>query len=42
VAIYGGKTRIHPGGGRENFLLLPIIPERRRPNTRKTGSRRAL
>jgi len=40
VAIYGGKTRIHLGGGRENFLLLPIIPER--PNTRKTGSRRAL
>ena len=25
VAIYGGKTRIHLGGGRENFLLLPII-----------------
>jgi len=39
-ASYGGKTRIHLGGGRENFLLLPIIPER--PNTRKTGSRRAL
>jgi predicted acyl esterase len=28
VAIYGGKTTIHIGGGRENFLLLPIIPDR--------------
>jgi predicted acyl esterase len=26
VEIYGGKTTIHLGGGRENFLLLPIIP----------------
>ena len=26
VAIYGGKTTIHLGGGRENFVLLPIIP----------------
>ena len=28
VAIYGGKTTLHLGGGRENFLLLPIIPEK--------------
>ncbi len=28
VAIYGGKTTIHLGGGRENFVLLPIIPPR--------------
>ena len=28
VAIYGGKTTIHIGGGWENFLLLPIIPDR--------------
>jgi len=28
VAIYGGKTSIHFGGGRENYLLLPIIPEK--------------
>jgi hypothetical protein len=28
VAIYGGKTTIHIGGGRENFLLLPIIPDK--------------
>jgi len=26
LAIYGGRTTIHLGGGRENFLLLPIIP----------------
>jgi len=28
MAIYGGKTTIHVGDGRENFLLLPIIPDR--------------
>jgi hypothetical protein len=28
VAIYDGKTTIHIGGGRENFLLLPTIPNR--------------
>ncbi len=27
--IYGGKTTIHLGGGRENFVLLPIIPPRK-------------
>jgi predicted acyl esterase len=26
LAIYGGKTTLHLGGGRENFVLLPIIP----------------
>jgi predicted acyl esterase len=26
VAIYGGKTSIHLAKGRENYLLLPIIP----------------
>jgi hypothetical protein len=26
TAIYGGKTTIHFGGKRENFVLLPIIP----------------
>ena len=26
VAIYGGRTTIHLGGDRENFVLLPIIP----------------
>jgi len=29
VTIYGGKTTIHIGHGRENFLLLPIIPPRK-------------
>jgi hypothetical protein len=28
VAIYGGETTIHVGGGKENFVLLPIIPEK--------------
>jgi hypothetical protein len=26
LEIYGGKTTIHLGGGRENFVLLPVIP----------------
>jgi uncharacterized protein len=39
VAVYGGTTSIHLGG-RENFLLLPIIPERQGTKARKTGSRR--
>ena len=29
LEIYGGKTTIHLGGGRENFVLLPIIPPRK-------------
>jgi hypothetical protein len=46
VAIYGGKTTIHIGGGRENFLLLPIIPDRSKakpPASKagKTAARRA-
>jgi hypothetical protein len=48
VAIYGGKTTIHIGGGRENFLLLPIIPDRatKPPRSKparaaKTAARRA-
>ena len=28
LEIYGGKTTLHLGGGRENFVLLPIIPPR--------------
>ena len=28
MAIYGGETTIHLGGGKENFVLLPIIPEK--------------
>jgi hypothetical protein len=26
--IYGGRTTLHLGGDRENFVLLPIIPAR--------------
>jgi predicted acyl esterase len=37
-AIYGGKTTIHLGGGRDNFVLLPIIPER---TARKVAKRQA-
>ena len=29
LEIYGGKTTLHLGGGRENFVLLPIIPPRK-------------
>ena len=28
VAIYGGTTTLHLGGDRDNFVLLPIIPEK--------------
>ena len=28
VAIYGGQTTLHLGGGRESFVLLPVIPAR--------------
>jgi hypothetical protein len=28
MEIYGGQTTIHLGSGRENYVLLPIIPER--------------
>jgi hypothetical protein len=34
LEIYGGKTTIHLGGDRENYLLLPIIPK-------KTGAKAA-
>jgi predicted acyl esterase len=29
LEIYGGQATIHLGGGRENFVLLPIIPARK-------------
>ena len=28
MANFGGETTIHLGGGKENFVLLPIIPEK--------------
>jgi predicted acyl esterase len=34
VAVYGGRTTIHLGGGRDNFVLLPIIPPQ--PMARRT------
>ena len=24
--VFGGKVTLHAGGGRESYLLLPIIP----------------
>jgi predicted acyl esterase len=47
LSIYGGRTTLHLGGGRDNFVLLPIIPERkakpaapRRGAKKKAGRRR--
>ncbi|MGB9042775.1 MAG: CocE/NonD family hydrolase C-terminal non-catalytic domain-containing protein, partial [Pseudolabrys sp.] len=40
MEIYGGQTTIHVGGGRENFVLLPIIPAKREVNVRRTKSAR--
>ena len=48
LEIYGGKTTLHLGGGRDNFLLLPIIPEKpavkaksTKPAKSKPAARRA-
>ena len=41
MAIYGGETTLHLGGGRENFLLLPIIPERVNVSPTRRGARAA-
>jgi hypothetical protein len=35
-AIYAGKTTIHLGGGKENFVLLPIIPARKAVKAKAT------
>ncbi|MGB7010175.1 MAG: CocE/NonD family hydrolase [Pseudolabrys sp.] len=35
LEIYGGKTTIHLGGGKDNYVLLPIIPPTASANTRK-------
>jgi hypothetical protein len=44
MAIYGGETTIHVGGERENYLLLPIIPEKVdvAPTRRKAKSAKAM
>ena len=34
ISVYGGRTTIHLGGGRENFILLPIIPPRKAARTK--------
>jgi predicted acyl esterase len=36
LEIYGGKTTLHLGGGRENFVLLPVIPPRKAAQARST------
>jgi hypothetical protein len=41
MEIYGGKTTIHLGGGRDNFVLLPIIPQKAAANTRKSKASKA-
>jgi uncharacterized protein len=40
MEIYGGKTTIHLGGGRDNFVLLPIIPHKASPATTGESSAR--
>ena len=35
LEIYGGKTTIHLGGRKDNYVLLPIIPHAASANTRK-------
>jgi predicted acyl esterase len=40
VAIYGGKTSLHLGGGRDNFLLLPIIPGKPERKVAKRAARK--
>jgi hypothetical protein len=37
--VFGGVTSLHFGGGRQPYLLLPIIPPKK-PAARKRGSRR--
>jgi hypothetical protein len=39
TAIYGGKTTLHLGGKRENFVLLPIIPEKQEAEQAKPKAR---
>src|SRR5262249_23760102 len=39
MAIFGGETTIHLGAGKENFVLLPIIPEKVAVAQRKLISR---
>ncbi len=40
LEIYGGKTTLHIGGGRENFVLLPIIPAKRANKPAKAATKK--
>jgi hypothetical protein len=40
-AIYGGRTTLHLGGGRENYVLLPIVPEKSQPAAARSKSSKA-
>lgn len=39
TAVYGGRTTLHLGGGRENFVLLPVIPPKERRQKKAPASR---
>ena len=41
TAIFGGTTTLHLGGGRESYLLLPIIPAKPGARTGKAAAGRA-
>ena len=41
VAVYGGKTTLHLGSKRENFLLLPIIPNKPEAKAAKRNTPKA-
>jgi predicted acyl esterase len=40
MEIFGGQTTIHIGNGRENFVLLPVIPARDKTKRVKSAKRR--
>ena len=40
ISIYGGKTTLHLGGGRENFVLLPIIPAKAAKKPAKAAAKK--
>jgi uncharacterized protein len=41
LSIYGGKTTLHLGGGRENYVLLPIIPAKATKPAKSESAKRA-
>jgi predicted acyl esterase len=42
MSIYGGRTTLHLGGDRQNFVLLPIVPARPVGKTSKPASKRPV